>query len=58
MPEDRTSDEDEPMPFVDRWLLPYVEDSALWPVLIVLLAHVAAFVTPVTLFAIRDRSIL
>jgi hypothetical protein len=40
---------------VDRWVMPYVSDSTLWPVLIVVLAHIAAFIAPVVLFAVRDR---
>jgi hypothetical protein len=38
----------------ERWLLPYYEDSALWPVLMVVLAHVAAFGAAAILFAVRD----
>ncbi len=41
----------------DRWIRPYVEESTLWPVLIVVLAHLAAFVAPVVLFALRDRRV-
>ena len=40
---------------VDRWVMPYVRDSTLWPVLIVVMAHAAAFVAPVLLYSIRDR---
>lgn len=39
----------------ERWLLPYYEDSALWPVLLVVLAHAAAFSAAAILFAVRDR---
>ena len=41
----------------DSWIRPYVVESTLWPVLIVVLAHIAAFVAPVVLFALRDRRI-
>lgn len=34
-----------------RWVLPYFEDSALWPVLIVVIAALAAFLTPILLYA-------
>lgn len=40
---------------VDLWVMPYIRDSTLWPVLIVLIAHVVAFVSPVLLLALRDR---
>ena len=50
-------DEDERRPFIDRFIMPYFEDSALWPVLIVVIAHVVAFISPVLLFAIRDHSL-
>jgi len=40
---------------VDRWVMPYVRDSTLWPVLLVVMAHVMAFVAPVLLYAIRDH---
>ena len=40
---------------VDRWVMPYITDSTLWPVLLVIMAHVVAFVAPVLLFAVRDR---
>jgi ABC-type multidrug transport system permease subunit len=63
MPDERShlqevrGEETEPTHFVDRWILPYVEDSSLWAVLFVLLAHMVAFVAPVMLFALRDRNI-
>ena len=41
----------------DTWIRPYVADSTLWPILIVVLASLAAFVAPVVLFALRDRRI-
>jgi len=34
----------------------YFEDSALWPILIVILAHIIAIVGFVLLLAVRDRS--
>lgn len=37
------------------WIMPYLRDSSLWPVLIVLVVHVVAFVAPVMLYAVRDR---
>lgn len=39
---------------VENWLMPYVEDQMLWPVLLVLLLHAAAFVAPVLILAFRD----
>jgi hypothetical protein len=43
---------------VERWILPYLEESTLWPVLIVLVAHIVAFVAVALLFAIRDHRTL
>lgn len=40
---------------VDMWIMPYLRDSSLWPVLVVLVLHVVAFVTPALLFAIREH---
>ncbi len=44
---------DEPQDAFGRWVLPYFEDSALWPVLLVVVAVLAATLTPVLLNAIR-----
>lgn len=41
-------------PVFDRWIMPYFDDSTLWPVTIVVVAHVVAFVAPVLIFATRD----
>lgn len=45
-------------PFVERWILPYVEDPALWPVLLVVIAHVVVFLAPLELYAVRDFHVL
>ena len=37
----------------ERWVLPYFEDSSLWPVLAVVVAALAAFLAPVLLRAAR-----
>jgi len=39
---------------VDRWLLVFVRESTLWPVLLVLIGHAVALVAPLLLWAIRD----
>lgn len=59
LPEDAAANDprDEDPHGVDLWIMPYIRDSSLWPVLIVLVAHVVAFVTPVLLFAVRDARI-
>ncbi|MDG2049875.1 MAG: hypothetical protein P8M78_06910 [Myxococcota bacterium] len=36
----------------ELWILPYIEDSSLWPVLIVVMAASAAFLTPVLFYAV------
>ena len=40
--------------WVDRFILPFVREPTLWPVLIVLIAHAVAFIGPALLFAVRD----
>lgn len=42
---------------IDRVVLPFVRDPALWPILVILIAHIAAFVAPVLLFALREGRI-
>jgi hypothetical protein len=39
----------------EEWVMPYVEDSTLWPVLLVVIVHMMAFIAPVMLLAVRDR---
>jgi hypothetical protein len=39
---------------VEHWLRPYVVEPTLWPVTIVLLAHVVAVLAPLMLLAWRD----
>lgn len=39
---------------IGRWLLPYVIEPTLWPVTLVVLAHVVAFIAPLMLLAWRD----
>lgn len=38
----------------DRWILPFVREPTLWPVLLVLVAHVVVFLAPLLLLALRD----
>jgi hypothetical protein len=40
----------------DRWIRPYLEDSTLWPVLIVLVAVAVTLASAVLLLAIGDRN--
>ena len=42
---------------VDLWIMPYIRDSSLWPVLVVFILHIAAFLAPVLLYAVRDARI-
>ena len=41
--------------WVDRWILPAVRESTLFPLLLVVIGHVVAFAAPALLFAVRDR---
>ncbi len=43
-------------PWVERWLLPFVYEPTLWPILLVLIGHAAAFGTALILLAVRDRN--
>lgn len=49
---------EEPRGALERWVLPYFEDSTLWPVLLVVLAAIAAFLAPVLASAVRDLHLL
>lgn len=40
---------------IERWVLPYFNDSSLWPVLLVVLAALIGFVATALLYAVRDR---
>ena len=51
----------EPLPpgwpdWVETWVLPYVRDEALWPVLVALLGHVVVIFAPLVLYVVRTRS--
>jgi hypothetical protein len=43
--------------FLESWVAPYVRDPTLWPVLIVVVVHVVAFVAPALLLSIRDGGV-
>ena len=43
--------------WVDRWILPAIRESTLFPLLLVVIGHVVAFIAPALLFAIRDRQL-
>lgn len=40
-------------PWVEQWVLPYVRDSGLWPVLVALLGHVIVVIAPLMLSLYR-----
>ena len=39
---------------IDRWLLVFVREPTLWPVLLVVVGHAIALLAPLLLWAIRD----
>jgi hypothetical protein len=39
---------------VDRWLLVFVREPTLWPVLLVLIGHAVVLLAPLFLWAFRD----
>jgi Ni/Fe-hydrogenase subunit HybB-like protein len=47
--------DDRSVPFVERWIAPFLREPMLWPVAIVVVAHAVAFLAPVLLLALRDR---
>jgi hypothetical protein len=40
---------------LERWVLPYLREPTLWPVLLVVMGHAAAFLAPMMLLGLRDR---
>jgi hypothetical protein len=40
---------------LERALLPFLREQTLWPVLVVLVAHVVAMVAPLLVLMLRDR---
>lgn len=40
---------------VDRFVLIFLRESTLWPILIVIVGHIVVFIAPVLLLATRDR---
>lgn len=47
---------DSELPWLERWILPYMRESLLWPVLVAIAGHVVAAIVPALLFALRDHS--
>ena len=41
-------------PWVERWILPFVRESTLWPILIVIIGHASAFMTAALLIGLRE----
>jgi len=56
---DEPGDEREPHGelWVDRWILPALRELTLLPIVLVVVGHLVAFVAPVLIFALRDRSL-
>lgn len=50
-PESDAPEED----WVDRFILVFVHESMLWPILVVIIGHVVVFTAPALLLAMRDR---
>lgn len=48
--------EDDELDAIELWVLPYFTNSSLWPVLLVVLAALIAFVATALLYAVRDRA--
>lgn len=41
-------------PWVEQFILPFVREGPLWPVLIVVITHAAVFLAPLMLLSLRD----
>ncbi|MEE2830292.1 MAG: hypothetical protein VX498_13975 [Myxococcota bacterium] len=57
---EETSQEEGPQgwpPWFERWALPYISESGLWPILLVLLVHVVLILAVAQLYTVRDRRI-
>ena len=39
---------------IDRWILVFVREPTLWPVMLVVIGHAVALLAPLMLFAYRD----
>jgi len=44
-------------PWVKNWILPYIQEPTLWPVLFALLGHVVVIIAPMMLFVQRHGSV-
>jgi predicted ABC-type exoprotein transport system permease subunit len=43
--------------WVERWILPALRETALLPVVLVVVGHLVAFMAPMWIFALRDRAL-
>lgn len=43
--------------WIDRWILPAMRELTLLPLVLVVVGHLVAFMTPMLIFALRDRNI-
>ena len=53
-PEDPRADQS---PSLERFIMHYLEDSALWPIVIVIIGHLVALASFALLFAVRERRV-
>lgn len=42
--------------WMENWVIPYVREPALWPVLLALLGHVVVALVPMMLATVRDQA--
>lgn len=45
-------------PWVDQWVMPFIEDTGLWPVLVAFIGHVVVLIAPTLLMAWRNWNAL
>ena len=56
MEQERTPSEAWPA-WVEQWILPYLEDMSLWPVLVAVLGHVLVVLVPLELAFVRGPNL-
>ncbi len=55
---DNASDEEPKPNRIERWVMPYLRDSGLWPILFAFLGITATFLSVPLLYSVRDRNLV
>ena len=54
---DDLRDDEENQSWVDRFVLVFLRESSLWPILFVIVGHIVVFAAPVLILAVRERRV-